>query len=256
MLRSTTRLYVAEREFTLERILQGAFDEDLRAWARGARDTGVPMFAEYGTEMNGDWFPWNASWNQNPPGENRPRDAYGAELFRRTYRHIITVCRRAGATNILWVFHVNGEDAPALSWNRFETYYPGSEWIDWLGVSIYGAQTPADPGWPTFRSSMDNAYARLHRLDPHKPVLVAEFGVTVAHPRGDQAAWAEAALRDLLGRRWPTVAGFVWWNGAWENGGAPRTHTSMRLADNPALARVFSALLAQPSPVVEPAADR
>ena len=30
-------------------------------------------------------------------------------------------------------------------WNKFENYYPGDEWIDWVGASVYGRQLPSDP---------------------------------------------------------------------------------------------------------------
>ena len=52
-------------------------------------------------------------------------------------------CAKAEADNILWVFHVNYNDWPNESWNRFENYYPGDDYIDWLAVSIYGAQQPS-----------------------------------------------------------------------------------------------------------------
>jgi hypothetical protein len=258
MLRSSVRLRQREPVFTLKRILSGEFDDDLRAWSAGARESGGPILAEYGTEVNGDWFPWNATWNDPFPGTSgNDRGEYsGATLFRRAYRHIIAVCRSAGASNISWVFHVNSRDAPVEPWNRMEKYYPGSGWVDWMGVSVYGAQTPADPEWPSFRSLMDSMYTRLSALDPAKPVLVAEFGVTAGHQGGDQAAWAEAALRELRNGRWPTVAGFVWWNGSWENTGFPRSRTTMRLSDNPDLARAFRRALAGSTAVPEPASLR
>ena len=107
----------------------------------------------------------------------------------------------------------------------------------------------------TFRG-VDGVYVRLSALAPAKPVLIAEFGATNGHPLGDQAAWAEAALRDVRNGRWPSVAGFVWWNGSWENDGRPGTRTTMRLADNPALARAFRRALAGIDRIPVPSADR
>ena len=49
--------------FTLARIVRGDLDADLRAWADGARRFGSPLLAEFGTEVNGFWFPWNGRWN-------------------------------------------------------------------------------------------------------------------------------------------------------------------------------------------------
>ena len=231
MLRSSEQLNTAEAVFTLDRINSGEFDDDLRAWARSAREFKAPIMAEYGTEVNGGWFSWNGVWNGGA--------GTGPMKFREAYRHIIKLCRAEGADNILWVFHVNDRDDPPEYWNRLENYYPGDEWIDWLGVSVYGAQKPSGEANVRFRALMDKVYPRLIKLAPDKPIAVLEFGTTSFNKKIDQADWADRALRDLTGRRWPRVIGFAWWNEAWHNGSDPRNDTNMRVQDNPALAKIF-----------------
>ncbi len=219
MLRSDTRQNHAEPTFTLARILNDDFDQDLRAWADAARDFKTALLAEYGTEVNGRWFAWNGLWNGagTLDGYGDPSLPDGPERFVAAYRHIIALCRAEGATNIRWVFHVNNDDDPVASWNRLEAYYPGDGWIDWIGVSVYGAQTPLDQEWPTFRDQMDQVYPRLAALSTTKPLVLLEFGVTAGNRLGDQARWARAALTDLIGSRWPRLIGFSWWNEAWPN---------------------------------------
>ena len=234
MLRSSAEFGVAEPTFTLERITNGEFDTDLRAWARSASDFGSPLIAEYGTEVNGEWFRWNGIWNGG---------AVGPERFREAYRHIITIAREAGANNILWVFHANNRDDPDEPWNRLENYYPGDEWIDWIGVSVYGAQTPREEDTGSFRESMDAIYPRLTSLNPGKPIVLLEFGVTSGNPGVDQAAWAKGALEDITSSRWARLMGFSWWNEAWENDDNPLHNTDMRVQDNAALAEVFRGLV-------------
>jgi hypothetical protein len=245
MLRDSSEQDQANHKFTLSRILAGEFDEDLRLWARAARDFGTPLIAEYGTEVNGEWFPWNGVWNGGgATGDyGDPNFPDGPERFRDAYRRIIDIMRQEGASNIRWVFHANNDDWPQESWNRFENYYPGDDYIDWVAVSVYGAQTPLDDYWDEFRPLMDAAYPRLVALAPSKPLIVAEFGVTLNNPLGDQAAWAERALTDLLEPRWPRVMGFSWWNEFWENDDNPKHDTTMRVQDNPALAKVFQTLV-------------
>jgi hypothetical protein len=241
MLRSGFEQNRPEKVFTLERILEGTLDEDLRVWARGARDFGTPLFVEFGTEVNGRWFPWNGWWNGRGQrrGYGNSSSPDGPERFRDAYRHVIRTMRREGATNIVWVFHANNVDNPDADWNRLEDYYPGDEYIDCLGVSIYGALTPMEEEWPEFRPMMDAVYPRLSALGSGKPILVLEFGATRNNPLGDQAAWAERALSDLVLNRWPGVVGFSWWNERWQNDDRAEHDTSMRLQDNPALAAVF-----------------
>src|SRR5947207_10667438 len=60
MLRSSDSTYTCEPYFTLQAIAAGAFDKELEAWGRGAKDAAVPLICEWGTEMNGMWFSWNA----------------------------------------------------------------------------------------------------------------------------------------------------------------------------------------------------
>ncbi|MBN2116642.1 MAG: endo alpha-1,4 polygalactosaminidase [Anaerolineales bacterium] len=241
MLRSDAEQDHAEPFFTLDRIISGDFDADFHAWAGKARDFGSPLIAEFGTEMNGEWFSWNGVWNGGGTldGYGEPGEYDGPERFRDAYRHIIAIARDEGADNILWVFHVNNDDWPDEDWNRFENYYPGDEWIDWLGVSIYGAQTPFDDEWPIFRDAMDTVYPRLVALSPDKPIVLAEFAVAANNPLGDQAEWAQAALTDLTSRRWSSLIGFSWWNEYWQNDDNPKHDTTMRVQDNPALGAVF-----------------
>ena len=52
-----------EKRYTLQRIVDGVFDRQLRAWADGARRANVPILLSFGAEVNDDWGPWNAKWN-------------------------------------------------------------------------------------------------------------------------------------------------------------------------------------------------
>jgi len=245
MLRSDAEGDQADPVYSLSSILEGNFDEDLHAWTRAARDFGTPLLVEFGTEVNGEWFPWSGKWNGAGVSDDYgdPAQADGPERFRDAYIHIIRIARQEGATNITWVFHVNYDDVPEEEWNQLEAYYPGSDWIDWLAVSVYGAQTPMDEEWQEFIPLMDAVYPRLASLDENKPMILAEFGVTSGNPKGDQADWARTALTGILDVRWPRLIGFSWWNEYWQNDDNPFHDTHMRLQDNPQLAQVFRELV-------------
>jgi hypothetical protein len=134
-------------------------------------------------------------------------------------------------------------DEPGRPWNRFENYYPGGGYVDWVAVSAYGAQEPTEKWCGSFRDSLDAAYPRLAAMAPSKPLIVAELGVTSRNPLCDQAEWAAAALGDLTSLRWPAVIGFSWWIVLWQNDNKPAHDTDMRVQDNPDLAAVFQALV-------------
>lgn len=231
MLRSDSEQNHREPVFTLQAIARGDFDTDLTAWGQAAARFNTPLIAEFGTEMNGEWFPWNARWN----GQQR-----GADRFVAAYRHIIDITRAAGANNILWVFHVNNDDHPARRWNRLEAYYPGASYIDWLAVSVYSTQGPDERDRTDFTASMDRIMARLAQMAPNKPVILAEFGTDVYNRHEIASQWADGALTAMISNRWPALIGFSWWNETWENDDIASHDTDMRVQSNAELASVFT----------------
>ncbi len=164
--------------YTMQRIIDGSFDKELIQWAKDAAATGIPLLAEFGTEMNGNWFPWNGQYNgaeiTNEYGNLTLPD--GPERFRDAYRHIIDICRQNGASNITWFFHVDAYGEPDTEWNQIVNYYPGDDYIDWLGVSIYGPQE-SDEDYQEFEEILNDIYPKLNSL-ADKPIAILEFAVT------------------------------------------------------------------------------
>jgi Glycosyl hydrolase family 26 len=231
MLRSSPGQNRAEKTFILDAIAAGTFDADLKQWAAGAKQFGAPLLVEWGTECNGDWFAWNGKWNGHE---------MGAGKFIAAWRHIVTLVREAGCSNITWVWHVDSEDSPKKEWNRLENYYPGDDFVDWIAVSAYGPQTPKEKDAPSrIRELLDPVYPRINALAPSKPLILAEFGCTRGNPQITAPDWARDALADLFSDRWPRISGFCWWNEAWQNDDNPKHDTDMVVMHDPVLAKVF-----------------
>jgi hypothetical protein len=252
MMRSTTKIIdvndpkSAENLFTLDNIIQGDFDSDLSAWGHEAVHFGTPLLVEYGTEVNGKWFSWNGTWNDSMglDDDGSPISMDGADKFKTAYRHIIQTMKNEGANNIGWVFHVNQQDDPDEDWNRMESYYPGDEYIDLIGVSVYGAQSPneqVDNKNKSFFRQFDNAYPKLTSISTDKPIALVEFGTAAGNPYLNQTKWTNEALKSIINNngRWPRLIGFAWWNEAWPNDDDPDNDTNMRVQDNRTLAAVF-----------------
>src|SRR6266508_3560950 len=119
MLRSDVDQSHREKKFTLQKIIAGEFDDDLRAWARAAKNFGSPILIERGTEPNGDWFSWNGKWNGGA-GE-------GSARYVAAYRHIGARMRAESVVNLHWVWHVHWLVPPERACNRAETYFPGGD---------------------------------------------------------------------------------------------------------------------------------
>jgi Spherulation-specific family 4/Glycosyl hydrolase family 26 len=240
--------------YTLEKINAGCFDEKLRTWGQAASAFGTPLIVEWGTEVNGCWFHWNGKWHGKESGTS---------LFRNAFRRIVRVIRdEAGASNIMWVFHANGSGEPDPSvpgneWNQICRYYPGDEFVDWIGLSVYGAHKPkSDEPCVSFEKQMNIAMRELGDLKTRKPLFVLEFGATGGHPgcgkpgddcepaQCDAAQWADDALKHLLSNRWPEVRGFSWWNEAWKDEEDGKQYVvNMRVQSVPNLKEKFQSRL-------------
>lgn len=108
----------------------------------------------------------------------------GPQRFRDTYRHIVQSIESVGADNLTWVWHMDACDDPATNWNCLKNLFPGDDVLDWIGITVYGAQEPTENNTQTFADGMNAVMPRLTQLAPDKPV-VAEFGVTSGNPRVD-----------------------------------------------------------------------
>jgi beta-mannanase len=226
MLRSDLDQRHAEKLFSLANICAGRFDDDLKRWAEQARIFHSPILIEWGTEPNGEWFAWNGKWNGN---------AVGPALYVQAYRHIVDVMRAVGADNLQWIWHVNWDDDPELHWNRLENYFPGENYCTWMAISAYGPLTPRTvEGSEAFRYEIDQVYPRLRKLAPNKPIIVAEFGCDIHHPKVAASVWAHAALRDLFSGRWPAIIGFCW-----ENDDIVANNSDLLILHDPALVAAF-----------------
>jgi hypothetical protein len=247
MLRSDPGIYLDEPLYTLEAILEGKFDADLRAWGQAAAAFGTPIIVEWGTEANGDWFSWNGVYNGGA--------GTGPALFREAFRYMVYSMKNQGAYNITWVWHVNASDFPSAGWNALENYFPGNDIVDWIGLSAYAAQSSLDPFWYDFGFTLDFVMPRLIKIAPYKPVIVAEFGAPAGHPSGTPQVWADWALQQMIDGRWPSVKGFSWWNEAWSTVVPPNTQPTkveMRVQRSSQLSAVFRSRLNNPNVLSEP----
>ncbi len=169
---------VADPKYTLQKIINGDFDNQLRFWAQKAKNIESPLLIDFAPEMNGNWFPWSGYLNGGgiKNGYGDPAIPDGPERYRDAYRHIVTLFRQWGVNNITWFFHVNAEEYPKKVWNKIANYYPGDDYVDWVGVSVYGPQK-SDEEYRDFKEILTDSYNDLCKMTK-KPIAVLEFGVT------------------------------------------------------------------------------
>ena len=165
----------AEREYaSLADIAKGDYDFYIVPWAKAAAEYKKPIFLRFAHEMNDPYrYPWG------PQNGNRPEDFIAA------WRHVHLVFQKMNANNVIWVW------SPHISMPWFEYYYPGPEFVDWIGVGVLNYGNVAQwSRWWTFHQILEKAYKPLQKLD--KPIMVCEFGTVTAG--GDATEWYKQAF--------------------------------------------------------------
>lgn len=209
--------YGPDPVYYLQAIIEGKFDPQLRKWARKAKSLGVPLLIDFALEMNGDWFPWSGFWNGGGESAEYGDPDYpdGPERYRDAYRHIVEVFRQEGVENVTWFFHPDAVSYPEEKWNRMEYYYPGDDYVDWVGLSVYGAIFPQEREyWSelSFRKKFLKAYSQIKKFAPEKPLAILEFGV-IEDPR--KPDWIKNAFDTI--KEFRVIKAISWWQERWEN---------------------------------------
>lgn len=236
--RSDLKQWEKETVFTLDRIINGDFDVELRTWAKSAKEHDIPFIMDFGVEMNGDWFSWSGIFNgaDKKDGYGDPTLYDGPEKYRDAYRHIIDLFREEKVKHVTWFFHPNILDTPTVEWNKAKHYYPGDDYIDWIGFSLYGAFFPADLYWDTFPEIMEENYQRLLEISPNKPFALSELGVTDYHSLGSKTKWINDAFNTIFTKKYMNFRAFTYWHEDWDNDGSL---TSLKIDSSPSALNAF-----------------
>lgn len=168
----------AEREYaSLNAIARGDYDFYIVAWAKAAAAHRKPIMIRFAHEMNDPYrYPWG------PQNGNRPEDFIAA------WKHVHLVFQKMSATNVLWVWSPH----PSMPW--FEYYYPGPEYVDWIGVGVLNYGNVASwSRWWSFHQILEKAYPTLLRMQ--KPIMISEFGTL--SKGGDMTEWYRQAFYHL-----------------------------------------------------------
>lgn len=184
-------------------IAGGRYDGYLTSYADTVRQYGHPVVLGFGHEMNGTWYSWGA-------GHTSPED------FRAAWRHVVTVFRNAGASNVTWLWSISSLNAAS---SPLKQWWPGADWVDWVGVDGYYYR-PSD----TFAKVFGSTLSQLRRFT-HQPVLISEAAIG---PNGRETSQIAELFRGI---RNDHLLGLVWFDEAQNNGGY---HQDWRLEDNPA----------------------
>ena len=124
----------------LPNIVSGARDAEITLLGEYIKEVGNPVFLRIGYEFDGSW------------------NGYDTALYVQAFRRIMDRLRAEGVDNVISVWQSSGfnnNQSSLLQW------YPGDDYVDWLGYSYFKQSNPSG-------GMMQIARAR------HKPVMIAE----------------------------------------------------------------------------------
>ena len=244
MPRSNETQGVAEEYFSLQNIIDGNFDTELTKWAQDAKEDNIPLLVDFAVEANGNWFGYSGIFNgaDTTDGYGDPNYPDGPERYRDAYRHIIDIFKRENVNHITWFYHFNYTSFPNEEWNQAKYYYPGDNYIDWVGFSLYGAQT-LDEEWEglEFSTQLQEYIDSYKELNTTKPVALLEFGVTDNHPDGNKSAWLKDAFETILDNPYIMFSAISPWHENWEN--EDGTMSTLRLDSSAQVQKTFRGLV-------------
>ncbi len=201
-------------------IARGVHDRYLEESADAAAAWGRPLFVRFAHEMNGDWYPWGRV------GED-PAARYVA-----AWKHVVGVFRRRGADNVRWIWSPNVDDGS----RPFADFYPGDEFVDWVGLDGYNAGATTGEPWRGLEELFASSYDAITALT-NRPLMIAE--TASAEAGGDKARWIREGLQKTLRDRMPAVRGIVWFDRDKE--------ADWRVASSPRALEAFRAAVRQPA---------
>jgi Glycosyl hydrolase family 26 len=206
---------------------------------------GVAVIVRFAHEMNGSWY----AWGQQP------------EHYKAVFRQVATAVHRiAPGSATMWApnygggypfaggrfqarpgtddfreLDTDGDGQLTMRDDPYEPYYPGDEYVDWVGVSLYhwGNQRPwgnneiTEPhkfidmltgsydGTAGDDSSVPSFY-QVYGAEHHKPVAVVETAAIFTPSRTGESelavkqAWWQQVFSDETRRRFPQLKMINW----------------------------------------------
>lgn len=181
---------------TLEAISNGNYDSYLTTFAQAAKNWGGLIYLRFAHEMNGNWYVWDGYHN----GESS-----GPAKYIAAWKHIHNIFSSASATNVKWVWSPNHTSAPDESWNQAVNYYPGDDYVDWIGIDGYNW---GQGDWQTFTQIFSSAYATFESYG--KPLMISEFACATDESYS-KADWITDAFSEIEST-YSRIRIFVWFN--------------------------------------------
>lgn len=206
----------------LDEVSDGSY---LRTFAREAKASGIPIFLRFGGEMNGEWVPWGLK----------------PEKYIEKFKLVHDIMEE-DAPNVVMVWAPN-----FFPWDNMAEFYPGDEYVDWVGVSCYTTLS--------YTSETKESKLKANPIDlltyivkdygERKPIMIVEGAVStyaVEEPSIDYTEWTKNNLRrfySYIPLVYPEIKAMYYYDASGVGGGKE----SYVLSDKPAVKEVYNELI-------------
>jgi hypothetical protein len=175
-------------------IAAGKYDSYFKKEADAVRGLNMTVMIRFAHEMN----LLSSDWAAGKLGNT-------AAGYVEAWRHIVTIFRTEGASNVKWVWAPNVD----YGGRPFNQFYPGDEWVDYVGLDGYNWGTSSGGSFQTFSKIFASSYATITQLSS-KPLIITE--TAASETGGNKAAWIEETYFETIPQKMPRVAGVIWFN--------------------------------------------
>jgi len=185
-------IYAGTNDSKLKDIINGKEDRFIKRFARDAATFGEQhggFFITTMWEMNGYWFPW---------GQH--------SKFKEAWKYIWQIFEENGANKYAtWFWEVYCREVDSKI-DYPERYYPGDEYVDWIGLSAFNRQMFSNTHQP-YIGLVAQTYYDMRRNHPGKPIMHSELGKTKMN---DQARWLKNAYNTI--RKLPGMKAVIYFD--------------------------------------------
>ena len=187
--------------FSMAQVNAGAADSCFAAFGQRAGAFGQAVLLRIYWEFDGTWMPWRACGQE----------------FINGWRRTVTKIREGGGTNVGFVWSPDGYDR-----NCANASYPGDDWVDWVGDSMYNRDdsntwyTPFHAGWADFGEILSfpsaNPPSIYDTYSARKPFMTAETGAEEDPDQAGRKGQWFAEAKDDIKANYPALRAFVYFD--------------------------------------------
>lgn len=184
-------------ETGLDEILSGVHDGYIEQFARDVQKWNKTLLIRFLYEFNANWYVWGGYKNGGANG--------GPEKVKSVWKYVVGKFRELGVQNAQWVWcpHETSDLVSPEPWNDIEHYWPGDEWVDWLGIDGFNfyPENPerVNPALLSFDILFREMHKKLRALS-NKPIqIMTGSGEFVSeHNPINKIAWVNDMCSKLL----------------------------------------------------------